>query len=272
MSTYSGPRWHGPKEGTCNICGTFGPLTNDHVPPKGSIKPKARELQKLGDHLGGGEITRVHMQSGIKFRSICATCNNHLLGLQYDPSLNEFSRKAASLIRATRHLEIPRLTTVRVRPQRIARSVVGHLLAAEIRECMTEPPPSAPFQDALRGYFLDSTSSLPENIDITYWLYDGDHHVIIRGFGVLPLYGPGLMTCDLLKYFPLAFLVTFQLASGVEPPGRDLVPIRSMGLDDEADLTIQLRPRPRVGWPEQPNDDEVVLFNNGVAYLASAPH
>jgi len=41
----------GPKEGKCNICGSFGPLTEDHVPPKKVIKFPRMSLYKLVDGL-----------------------------------------------------------------------------------------------------------------------------------------------------------------------------------------------------------------------------
>lgn len=263
-------RWRGARRGICNICGNPGPLTDDHVPPTGSVEPTARDLANLTHYLGQEMVKPVLMQSGIKFRSLCRRCNVELLGSQYDPHLNALSKKAASLLRAARYLAVSDKTVLRVRPQRIARAIIGHLLAVEIRDNMATAPMSAPFQDTLRKYFLDPSASLPCSVDVRYWVYSEDAQVIIRGFGIGSIRRKGILVCDLIKYFPLAFLVIFEPDPQLALRPHALMPDRALDLDDEVDLVLELAARPRTGWPEQPDDDEFVLFNDSMAYIAPA--
>ena len=54
MSKYKKPEiisTKGPTHGICNICGATGKLTEDHTPPKGSIKITQVELFPILNHL-----------------------------------------------------------------------------------------------------------------------------------------------------------------------------------------------------------------------------
>lgn len=43
------------KEGYCLICGKFGRLSHDHVPPKGSIHIDKVEQKHISEMIGGGQ-------------------------------------------------------------------------------------------------------------------------------------------------------------------------------------------------------------------------
>lgn len=128
----------GSKKGMCNICGTFCTLTEDHVPPKGSIDPQKVGIKSLVQNVNPIDPKVVRLsQNGVKFRSLCSSCNNHRLGRKLDPALNAFSQSVARIICNRSHLSLPSRVKVRLQPQRVARSIIGHLLAAEIREDMS---------------------------------------------------------------------------------------------------------------------------------------
>lgn len=257
------------KVGCCNICRVVGPLTEDHVPPKRSrALGGRRELVTLSEYIAGERVKPRYFQSGLRFRTLCPKCNNERLGHRYDPELAKMSRETDGLLRAASRLYVPRQATVRVRPQRIARAVVGHLLAAEVREDMSRPPVDAPFPNILRAYFLDEAAPLPDTVDIRYWLYTGNADVIIRALGIARLGRSGLVVCDLLKYYPLAFMVIFETDRRVRIGLDALLPNRALRLDDYADLPLRLAPRPPITWPEQPDDEGIVLVNDAVAYTA----
>src|SRR5690349_372794 len=119
----------GPKTGKCNMCGNDGPLTEDHTPPKGAIRASQVEMHHIVRVLSvakpasGGRIS----QDGVKFRTLCSRCNNGLLGANYDPAFNEFSRAVGLYLKST--LTLPPITYVKGKPQNIARSLLGHLSA-----------------------------------------------------------------------------------------------------------------------------------------------
>lgn len=70
----------GAQSGMCNICGDDGPLTEDHTPPKGCVRPTAMELQHVTHRLHAGKAIKTKAQDGVKYRTLCARCNNTLLG------------------------------------------------------------------------------------------------------------------------------------------------------------------------------------------------
>jgi hypothetical protein len=107
---------HQPTIGYCNICNQQAILTWDHVPPKGSIKLTPVEIRAFLDTIGESDGIPVEYygdyshrrqfhqrrfsQNGVKYRSICAECNNKRLGARYDPEVKRVSDEVATLVRS----------------------------------------------------------------------------------------------------------------------------------------------------------------------------
>jgi len=263
----------GPRMGCCNICGELGPLTEDHVPPKGTVGISKRDLLRVVEFLNAKEAKARHLQDGVKFRTICSRCNNQVLGSRYDPELRSLCDKVALPLRLKldRGLTIPRQQKIVTRPQMVARAVIGHLLAAQLRDDMNSPPLKAPFPHAMREYVLDPVAPLPEELDVFCWLYPSEVQVIIHGMGTIFWNSSATFTSYLLKFFPLGFLVTFQLCDEVKSHVPRLIPQRSMALEDESELTLDLESNPRIDWPENPSDDQIHLLNSETAVISLPP-
>ena len=62
------------KEGYCLICGSYGELTMDHVPPKGAITVSKIEQKHIFEILGADNIKLKGIKSlnGSRFKTICA--------------------------------------------------------------------------------------------------------------------------------------------------------------------------------------------------------
>lgn len=96
----------GARIGPCNIRGIVGPLTEDHIPSKGVSRLSQVVILKLIDPLGverakkSGRIS----QNGVKFRTLCARCNNKRLGIHCDPTLISFTRAIRSYLDSALHL------------------------------------------------------------------------------------------------------------------------------------------------------------------------
>ena len=67
---------NGAEKGYCRICGKYGDLTDDHVPPK-SCGNKGRTVFSIGQN-------KLIIQNGFHCRTICSNCNNELLGCNLD--------------------------------------------------------------------------------------------------------------------------------------------------------------------------------------------
>lgn len=263
----------GSRKGICNICGVFCTLTEDHVPPKGSIAPQKVGIKSLVQTVDPIDPKVVRLsQNGVKFRSLCPSCNNHRLGKKFDPALNTFSRSVVQIIRNRSHLSLPSRLEVSLQPQRVVRSIIGHLLAAEIREDMSLAPISVPMRDLMRHYFLDTSVDFPSEFNVYCWLYLARHQVIFKGVGILS--GDQIVIGDFLKYFPVAFWLTYQAPDRIREVMRDReISVRGNGFDDWSSVVIGTKEKDtfRPNWPESPDDNEVVVINDDFCFVATAP-
>lgn len=258
----------GTKTGLCNICEVLGPLTLDHIPPRGSVDVGRVKIRTLTQTLEPLPSLHRHAQNGVQFRSLCSQCNNGRLGARFDPALNRFSRKVAQILRVRQRLTLPRYVDVECRPQRLARAVIGHLLAAEIRPNMHDRPRSAPMLDAMRSYFLDEQVDMPGCLRLYFWPYAARRQAILRAVGVLS--AGEIVIGDFLKYFPCAFWLTHEAPPVVT---RALVErevqVRSARFDDVKRIRVPtiatntLRP----DWPERPDDQEILVIHEGICFV-----
>jgi hypothetical protein len=262
----------GSRVGLCNICGNACTLTEDHVPPKGSIDPRKVGIRSLVQTIDPVDhrIIRIS-QNGVKFRTLCSQCNNVRLGQKFDPALNHFSRKVAPIIRSRSQIVLPPKVEIQIQPQRVARSIVGHLLAVGIRENMSDPLVSAPMPDLMRQYFLDETTDFPANLNLYFWIYPVKRQVILRGVGILS--GNQIVVGDFIKYFPFSFWLTHQApVQFIELMNDREVQIRGCALDDWRTLSIGTDKQDtfRPNWPEVVDSKEMMLINDGLCFLADA--
>jgi hypothetical protein len=136
------------ESGPCRICGTIGPLTEDHIPPKGIPRMGKFMLHALTDTLGSETKTfspRL-FQNGVFYKTICETCNSTRLGNEYDPSLITLCKDIENASKSNFYL--PKSFYVPL--NRVARSFVGHTLAHSLVELK-----STSFLDSLVEYFLN---------------------------------------------------------------------------------------------------------------------
>jgi hypothetical protein len=249
------------RQGFCNICQTFGGLTNDHVPPQGSMPPRKVGLKSLPGFVecGSTRIERLVSQNGIKFRTLCNRCNNARLGKRYDPALNELSKRMAGIVRS-RQVSLPPRVTVTMKPQRVARSVVGHLLAAELKDDAAAHPGQSAQRDLMRTYFLDESVDLPDAFNLYLWPFIANYQVILNKIAVLV--DGQVVRGDFLKYFPAAFWLTYEAPDSIKNSMSDHeVSVRGRALDEEGVICIDMGENGISStWPEFPGDNEIVCI------------
>lgn len=247
----------GPKQGRCNICGETGALTEDHTPPKGCIKISQVELHHILVHLRA-EVPRRKgrvSQNGVKYRTLCHRCNNTLLGTEYDPAFIAFVNGVGQLLQST--VALPHTLHISASPQRIMRALIGHLCAQGVdryeKAEMTMP---------IRQYMLDPTESLPDSLNVYYWPYPYKHHVMARDCGLLDLKTSQNIVVWFLKFFPIAFLVTFDESEGQRLSLPCMSTHRHLGIDDHVELPISLSKLPHPYLPEAPSDTSIVFYGD----------
>jgi hypothetical protein len=262
-------KFKGDKEGYCNICGQYSQLTRDHIPPQGCVKPTSVELRTLTHYLSQPGEKPVHSQSGLNIPSICGNCNNNLLGTEYDPVLIEVTKQVAGIIRAQKELglSLPEKINLSVKPQRLLRSVVGHILAGRL-PIRGEPPISAPFPDALRNYFLDQSSNIPDRFEVYCWVYPSDKQIVANPLSIGSAMGEGFIFSCLLKFFPLAFWMIWDKPDSFPIGLTKISKDKFKGLDETCEIALNLRNIPSLNYPEVPGEGRYVMYDNKSTFVA----
>jgi len=247
----------GPAHGICNICGVTDKLTEDHTPPKGSIKITQVELFHILKYLNNINEKPIekgrYLQNGVKYRTICKTCNNNYLGGQYDPAFILFVNTIGLFLKT--NIALPKVVPIEIEPQKIMRSLIGHLSAQGVNR-FNKGPDTIPIRD----YFLNSTLSLPDSIHIYYWLYPYKSHVMARDFSYLDTRDGNSCVMWFLKFFPIAFLITFDKPSEWDFGLSELSRWRYQEVDYKANEYVQLTNFPHQMWPEAPIAHNVISY------------
>lgn len=258
----------GNDRGLCVICGEYGKLSRDHVPPKRCNNLNDVELRTLfpsDDWSKKGQIS----QGGSFYKTLCSTCNNTRLGKYYDPFLVNLSNEITSLVLGAKNRKIvlPSSIFTFIRPQRIARAIVGHCLAAnsinETRDGLT----SSPMNDILREYFLNIDAAFPEKLNIYFWPYPSRRQVIIKGMGKASLKSKPIIG-NVIKFLPLGFWIVWDKPNNVRISLPELVKDKSLNIDDVLQFEIDIHNIPRIDFPETPSTDEFILMNDNFSLEA----
>jgi len=256
----------GPKIGTCNTCGTHGPLTDDHIPPKGVSRLGQVAMMNLVDLLSVERPKKSARlsQNGVKYRTLCAKCNNKRLGLGYDPTLIALANDVRAYLESSLHL--PTEMRLKTKPNRLVRSVVGHLLAHGVGEHR-----NGSMIDNLTDYFLDEELPFPQNLKLYYWVYPYNDQVIVKGAGMSVHYGNSFAVFMLLKFFPISFFFVLDEPSEWRIPYNRLDTMLSTAIDDESVISINFTNLPPQRWPEAPGKAGMVMYGEGATGAIPSP-
>jgi hypothetical protein len=248
------------KNGTCNICHRQAPLSWDHVPPKGGIQCTSVQIRSVFSVLTGEtrDFKPTYSQNGLKYRTICKTCNQ-TIGHKYDVALNEFSLSIGKYLSTS--LSLPPIIQHPTRPAALIRSVLAHILAAKVKS------DGVFFDRDIPPTILDETLPIPADVHVFYWIFPFEETVLIRDFAIsyIALGSKEVHSCQLLKYFPVAYLITntpqFQNLD-------ELTAYRNASITDTISIPIRLSPVRSSNWPEGYDDGKIML--GGQSMLDSA--
>ncbi len=244
------------KIGPCNICKKKSKLTWDHVPPQGGIELKPVEIENVLNRMVADEKDRAYTisQNGVRFRTICADCNNSWLGTKYDPRLNDFSLTIGKLVQGK--IPLPPVIHVQAWPVAIMRAILGHLLAAKTNI------DSVTSDNKIRDFFFDEELPIPESINIFYWIYPYSSIVLLRDFAMPAVRGrfdeSGVF--NVIKYFPIAYLITDRPSyEGLQ----ELTVFRHLKPTEYSEISIPLREIKHPEWPEIVEDGNFLITSKG---------
>ena len=108
-------------------------------------------------------------------------------------------------------------------------------------------------------YFLDETATLPEGYQMYCWLYPYNDQFASQCSGRLSRLGGATVLQSILKFYPVAFLLTKQGAPEVRSGLTRLDDLLSSDVDCHVLLDIAVSGLPPRRWPEMPGDDDCVM-------------
>lgn len=257
----------GAGAGNCNICGEYGALTEDHTPPKGCAKPRNIEIGHIGSRLtlNSSLVKPKFSQNGLKYQTICSNCNNDILGRQNDPALIDFTKSVCDFLyqdQNTWHFDVK----IKGCPQKIMRSVLGHICAQGVDRCEEERG-----SVTIKNFVLDKENILSDEIEIYYWFYPHSEQVLARDFGYMDIPTQSNFTVWLLKFFPLGFMITWNRPSTFDFLDHSISlhrisDYRHENYDSIVDLPVQLYPIQDQSWPEAPTNRSAILLGADAVY------
>lgn len=240
----------------CNICLQTKQLTWDHVPPQGCLNSHNIEIFSFFEKLAGrGEERKISFsQNGLKYRTICGECNS-FLGSKYDDELNKLVKTLLQFVNSK--LIIPPTIRLRVKPLPIIKSVVGHILAAK------KQLDDVKYDNVFRQFVLDENVKVPDKLHLFYWIYPYENTIVMRDF-IMPAERQGdfnkIAFSQLLKFFPLAFLLTEVDTYQGLPSLTTLTTLsKALTMETEVDIPIYFNRTHPPFWPEMVDDNNIML-------------
>lgn len=261
--------------GHCVICGAFGQLTKDHVPPKGCAVITNSVLSRLvmeteADRPAG---KTVQIQGGLKFRTICGVCNNERLGLRFDPELKIFvDSMREGLQKAGSNVVLPRWVHAKANLHLVAKSVIGHVLAAHSVADTEVWRRDIGASESLRKYFLEPDIAFPSDWRLYCWPYFSRKQIILRhaSWMNVSLNDPSkkIVYGHVLKFLPLGFWLVYEQSDEFIITAKDITPA-GMPRTERETISFDLRHTPHMGYPEQVTGHHVMLFANDQSSMTS---
>lgn len=203
--------WHAGKkipEGYCVICGSFGKLVQDHVPPKGAIfvtKTEQHLIREVSGEELGRKVKGVVSSNGSKFKTICQSCNGDRIGSGDDEVKRVHAELTKQIVAYYQSESLLPWATVRFDLKRYLKAMVGHMLSAtSSSECMSEQGESEHF-DPMKNLVLYDDLSIFDTHEIYYWFYPFERHLSAKLVG---FNNKGLLSrFTLLSFNPVAIMV-----------------------------------------------------------------
>ena len=159
--------------GNCALCRSYGDLTEDHIPP-GAVGNDGRWVAHSYHTAAGANRELIfgrEFRSGIRFKTICAECNNKLGGRE-DKALVNFFERTLKLLNSP--LILTSTMRIPAKPNLIYRAILAHLIATNDSGIPTA------FDIEGRNVFNGKQSLRLSSWSLFYWIYTGPSIFVMR--------------------------------------------------------------------------------------------
>ncbi len=198
-------------QGYCHICGKFGKLSRDHVPPKSAVKPSQIEQKLVTEIMPDNNIRGIIGAHGSTFQTICKECNGTLLSVfdleikkVVDGLKGEIQSSLSDIYRVYNQIRYP------IDAVKLTKGIIGHILSAVPYKLCKDEIIDTPLYTPMREYVLGKKESYENDYEILYWFYPHKLNIAGSGFVIKDRTKEnecGLSICACLYFYPIAFLI-----------------------------------------------------------------
>lgn len=224
--------------GTCHICGAYGPLSLEHVPPQKAFNDRKVFIGKAANGLPFGPdemVDRKQVQGGVKMHTLCGPCNNNTGGW-YGPAFIDWCHHGMNIVR--RSGGNPTLIYYyKARPLNVLKQIVTMFFSVLGPEHHKHDP------DLVRFVLSREERGLPPDVRFFIYYNVGTPHDKLR-------YAPPMVMMNVETGLKSMFSeITFppfgyvMVMSDTEPPDRTLVDITYFSrfrYDATREISLQL--------------------------------
>ena len=221
-------------DGTCHICGRYGRLSFEHVPPEKAFNNARAQIYGIDDYLKGSGLENLRggriSQRGIGAHTLCIPCNNNT-GAWYGPEYAYWAGTGAYILSNYPNFRGGSVTVLGCYPIRLLKQAVTMLCSVNPSSFAAERP------DLVRFVLNKENRAFPDYLHAQIGLYRGQ---IARRIGFVALGNIATGTLRVLSevaHPPLVFGFTLNCE-----PVPDLQVIdwfRQYRYDQKADVTVE---------------------------------
>lgn len=228
--------------GECHICGTVGPLSFEHVPPKRAFNDKRVIKARFEDIVGIGPdepIVGENQQRGMGDYTLCPNCNNNT-GSWYSSEFIEWCYQGFNiLIRARGKPTL--IYLYRLLPLRIIKQIVVMFFSVNGPEFRCAHP------ELVHFVLNKEDKNLPPNYRF-YTYYTISSRLRCSGVtGLVNVNTKEVFVFSELSYFPFGYIMTFN-SRPPDPRLLDITHFAQYGYNEFAIKTISMPALPAHTW------------------------
>ena len=238
--------------GPCALCLNYSDLTQNHVPPE-SVGNSEHWIAR--SYLAASTANRDlyfgrQFKGGLRFRTLCADCNNGLGGKQ-DKVIGDFFECTRKLIESP--IILAPTVQVTTKPNHIYKGLLAHIVSAN-----DSGAPST-FDAEARDLFFGRKNLKSSTWNLFYWIYTNPKIFVMRN-AYFTIWQPRveIITIQIIKFYPLSFMFTQEPWFYGLPNMRLLLQSRD---DEEVDVPIQVGRRDgHQFWPVTAEPSNMILL------------
>lgn len=243
------------KSGYCRICGQYRKFTADHIPPRSCFN-------NIPIYVNSPYEKRI--EKGLKVQSICAKCNNEILGGGCDNELKSFATQIDNILKVYRDPNVLafKYTEIFIDKEKFLRGTLGHLLACygsqeDLKEEIDLD--SDCYANRMRKYVCGEKNQFFKEISVLFWMHQYPSIKIVPHVAMVSFNNKNLLLGgSLLSFYPIGI---FIVNSNKFPLIKDLK-LNELKIDGEKRIKVNVSCIQEEDFPFS-----LLAVNRGFAFL-----